>query len=97
MKIQPTECCALSLIYGVNNDTPITLMEEMINKYRELRKVNAIRLPKGIGATCFQCVVSPTDQILELNLLNLGFAYVHTFERRTGYPDGLNKLYVLNI
>ncbi len=97
MKIQTTQCCALSLIHGVNNQTSLTLLKDRIEQYKQLREINAIGLPKGIGATCFQCVTSPGEDILESNLIKLGFKHIHTFKRRTGYAEGMNKLYVLNI
>ena len=94
----PTSCCALCQL-SINNTHTLKEIKEEIE---QLKKEAYIREWKPVDGkeygqrACF-VIVSPGEDILERNLLKLKFKYIHSFNRRHGYPQtGELKMYILN-
>lgn len=93
-----TGCCALIQFRGTNKTQPKEI-KNFINILKEGRKEDYMGTPNsGHGATCiFAIVTSPHEKYFEQRLIDEGFKKIHSFDRRTGYPEGKNVMYVLNI
>lgn len=99
MFLDPTACCSLCVLSQVNNDTPIADLRELIAFKRKqadqqvwYRKTT--RIEGGQRAMIVIC--SPGEDRLAANLETLGFTVARTFKRRTGYPAGLLRMYMLD-
>src|SRR5690554_4141233 len=94
-----TGCCALCQLEKINNDTSIIHLEYVINKLKqEMIDNKEVGITTGNGQTAVFSIVSPGEDILEKNLIQLGFEKKHTFKRRVGYPEtGDLKMYIKNL
>jgi len=94
-----TDCCALCQLSRVNNDTPVKVIENHLDKLRKEMKANVeVGVTTGNGQTAVFTITSPGEDQLEYNLQSLGFVAVHQFKRRVGYPDtGLLTMYIKNL
>lgn len=100
MRKIPTGCCALCQIDQVSNDTPIDELEAVLGFLKEQKENNTEVFVDGTGngQTATFTIVSPGEDVLEANLIELGYTKVWEFERRVGYPrTGNLKLYIKNI
>lgn len=99
MKKITTGCCAMCQIDQVNNDTTVEQLEFIIEKLTKEKYANTeVGITNGNGQTAFFTIVSPGENILENNLIKLGFVKAHEFERRVGYPKKGNlKMYIKNL
>lgn len=99
MKKVITDCCALCQIAKVGNNTPINNLEWGLEILKRQKDENTeVGISTGNGQTATFTVVSPGEDILEANLIKLGYTKVWEFERRKGYPaTGNNKLYIKNL
>lgn len=89
-------CCALCQITA-SNKTPIEELQYHIDKLKLEAKNNWHYTNRNSGERACFVIVSPGEDILEKNLINLGFKQVATFDRRNGYPKtGFLKMYFLN-
>lgn len=95
-ELLPTDCCAFSQI-SCNNLTSKEEILALIENEESNGYKNAYGKPKGFGSRSFFTVCCPGEEILEKTLTEIGFNHVNTFERRTGYPSGYNKLYIYNL
>lgn len=94
-----TACCALCQISDVNNTTPLHNLDSAITKLRREKEANTeVGITTGNGQSAVFIIVSPGEDVLERNILSLGFKNTHQFERRKGYPPmGDLKMYILNL
>lgn len=90
-----TPCCALCQITAGNKDSKQTL-SHMIEKLKEEAKEVWNTGDRRSGERAAYVIVSPGEDKLEDNLIELGFNMVTVFPRRNGYPDGILKMYILN-
>lgn len=99
MRKFPTRCCALAQIAEVGDDTPIESLEWAIEVLKRQKEDNKeVGVSTGNGQTAIFTIVSPGEDVLESNLISLGYTMVWEFERRKGYPKtGMNKLYIKNL
>lgn len=99
MRKVTTGCCALCQIDQVSNDTPILSLEWSLEVLRRQKEANTeVGITTGNGQTATFTIVSPGEDILEQNLIDLGYTHVWTFERRKGYPNkGDLKMYIKNL
>lgn len=99
MRKVTTGCCALCQIDQVSNHTPIHELEWALNILKKQKEENTeVGITTGNGQTATFTIVSPDEDVLEANLIALGYKHVWTFERRKGYPEtGDNKLYIKNL
>lgn len=89
-------CCALCQITATNS-TPIKEIEYHINRLKEEAKEDWNFMDRRSGERACFVIVSPGEDILEKNLIKLGFKKITTFDRRNGYPKtGFLKMYFLN-
>lgn len=105
VEIYQTPCCALSFM-SADNDNSIEEIQEKINVMkkeaysRNFHTPGRQRIPYGQKSV--MCVVSLGENILEQNLIKLGFVCIvdgvrdKNFPRRHGYKPGQLKLYYLN-
>lgn len=94
-----TGCCALCQMDRVNDDTPMPILEANIKRLKTQMEANTeVGITTGNGQTAVFTIVSPGENVLEDNLIKLGFEFKHTFPRRKGYPDvGALKMYIKNL
>lgn len=94
-----TQCCALCQLAQVGDYTPKEELEEKLEQLKEEKARNTeVGISTGNGQTAVFIIVSPGEDILEQNLLELGFENKHLFERRVGYPkEGDLKMYIKNL
>lgn len=94
-----TDCCALCQLSRISNDTPIKAIKNKLKILTKEKLANTeVGITTGNGQTAVFTIVSPGENILEKNLINLGFELSHLFERRVGYPNtGLLKMYIKNL
>lgn len=98
MEKHTTDCCALCQLSRISNHTPKNEIERALKVLKQQKDANVeVGVSTGNGQTAVFTIVSPGENILERNLIELGFVYTHTFERRVGYPDGLLKMYIKNL
>lgn len=105
MRKVTTGCCALCQIDRVNNDTSIDELKLALEVLKEQKENNReVGITTGNGQTSVFIIVSPGEDILEKNLIELGFVHIHNFERRKGYNEsskpefqGNLKMYIYNI
>lgn len=99
MRKLTTGCCALCQIDQVNNETKIEAMDFALSLLKRQRDENTeVGITTGNGQTATFTIVSPGEDILENNLIELGYTKVWEFERRRGYPkEGNLKLYIKNL
>lgn len=99
MEKHTTGCCALCQIHRVSNDTSIENLKKALNVLTQQMKDNTeVGITTGNGQTSVFVIVSPGENILENNLITLGFENKHQFPRRVGYPDtGDLKMYIKNL
>lgn len=92
-----TQCCALSQI-SAGNHTPKASIARILWVAQRQKKYNWYGTPHGNGEKAFICIVVPGENVLEQNLIELGFKDIAQFERRSGYPEiGNLKMYFINI
>lgn len=98
-KKQSLPCCALCQMHSVGNYTPKESIEKFIAAQTKEKEQNIdVGISYGTGQTAIFTIVSPGEGVLEKNLIDLGFKYVHSFERRLGYaPVGDLKMYIKNL
>jgi hypothetical protein len=83
-----TDCCALCQLSRVNNNTPIDAIEDKLEQLRVQMEANVeVGVTTGRGQTAVFTIISPGEDILEENLIQLGFNEIAHFPRRRGYPD----------
>lgn len=98
-----TDCCALCQIAKVDNETSIDHLEYVIKKLKKEKENNKeVGITTGNGQTAVFTIIAPGENILEQNLIKLGFEQIHTFERRKGYNEisknpGDLKMYIKNL
>ena len=99
MEKHRTDCCALAQISRVNDDTSIAELEYAIKRLTKEKHANTeVGVTTGNGQTAIFTIVSPGEDILAKNLVKVGFAPVHQFERRVGYPQtGDLTMYIKNL
>jgi len=99
MKKTITDCCALSQLSRVSNETPIKAIQAEIDIMTAQMKANTeVGITTGNGQTAIFTIVSPGEHILQRNLETLGFVNVHQFPRRVGYPKtGDLKMFIKNL
>lgn len=91
-----TTCCAFHIMTA-NNEHSLYELEELIKWQREQAK-KAWTLRKRGGAPTISCMcVMPYEDILEKNLIKLGFKLIDTMPRRRGYPAGEIREYRLHL
>lgn len=99
MRKIPTGCCALCQLDRVSNETPIQEIKNFL-KISKLQMENNtdVGVSDGTGQTAVFTIVAPGEDILEKNLIELGFKHKHTFPRRIGYlPISDLKMYIKNL
>lgn len=98
MKKTNTACCALAQLNNLDNDTPV---EEIMNELLKLKEESAQEFipgdTSGLGQKAIFVITTPSEESLENKLKVVGFKEIHQFERRNGYPEGLLKMYIINI
>lgn len=87
-----TQCCALSQITANNSTTKQEILSLIKDAERE-SKYNWYGIPPGWGEKAFFIICCPGEKKLEKTISAIGFKHIETFERRTCYPAGVNKLY----
>jgi hypothetical protein len=94
-----TDCCALCQLSRVNNTTTKQSIAYKLKQLKKEKDANKeVGITTGNGQTAVFIIVSPGEDILENNLIELGFELKHFFERRVGYPQtGLLKMYIKNL
>lgn len=99
MRKLTTGCCALCQIDQVNNETKIEAVDFALSLLKRQKDENTeVGITTGTGQTATFTIVSPGEDILENNLIELGYTKVWEFERRRGYPkEGNLKLYIKNL
>lgn len=99
MRKLTTGCCALCQIDQVNNETKIEELDFALSLLKRQKDENTeVGFTTGKGQTATFTIVSPGEDILENNLIELGYTKVWEFERRRGYPkEGNLKLYIKNL
>lgn len=99
MRKVTTGCCALCQIDQVSNHTPISDLDHALNVLKGQKEDNVeVGISTGNGQTSTFTIVSPGEDKLEANLIELGYTKVWEFERRKGYPkEGNLKLYIKNL
>lgn len=83
-----TNCCALGQL-SLNNDHPQSLIKEVIEEIKnEVNNVGVSPMSRLYGERAiFVSVLIPGEEILEKNLIELGFKYIYEFHRRAVYGD----------
>lgn len=94
-----TGCCALCQLDKLNNKTSEKDIKNVLDNLKiEMEANTEVGITTGNGQTATFTIVSPGEDILENNLINLGYVHVHSFSRRKGYPElGDLKLYIKNL
>ena len=100
-----TDCCALCQISKINNETPKKEIQYVLDALKAEKEANReVGVSTGNGQTAVFSIISPGEYVLEQNLIDLGFIYTHTFERRKGYNErssplfrGDLKMYIKNL
>lgn len=105
VEVYQTPCCALAFLSANNNNSIEEIQEEINRMKKEAYSRNFYtpgrqRIPYG-QKSCM-IVVSVGEDVLERNLIKLGFSCIvdgvknNNFPRRHGYKPGQLKLYYLN-
>ncbi len=99
MEKHRTDCCALMQLSRVDNNTSIGALNAAIVKLTKEKYSNTeVGITTGNGQTAIFTIVSPGEDILAKNLVEVGFISVHQFERRVGYPQtGDLTMYIKNL
>lgn len=99
MKKHRTDCCALMQLSKVDNNTSVVSLKYAIKRLTKEKYANTeVGVTTGNGQTAIFTIVSPDEDILAKNLVEVGFKPVHTFERRVGYPKtGDLTMYIKNL
>lgn len=99
IKKTTTDCCAFCQLSKVNDRTPIRAIQIKLERLKKEMDANTeVGITTGNGQTAVFSVVSPGENILMANLLELGFKEAWTFPRRRGYPQtGDLKLMIKNL
>lgn len=99
MRKVTTDCCALCQIAQVGNDTPKEDLQNALDILSDQKEKNIeVGYTTGGGQTATFTIVSPGEDELEANLIELGYTKIWEFERRKGYPaTGMNKMYIKNL
>ena len=78
-------------------DTSIFLLKRILEDLKEESEKNWANTPPIGGEKAFMCVTTPSEGKLESNLKELGFRILADgLNRRTGYPAGTLKLWIIN-
>lgn len=88
-------CCALCQITATNRDSKQSIERE-IARLKQEAKWDWHSNDRFSGERAAFVIVSPGEDVLERNLLDLGFRQITEFDRRNGYPEGILKMYFLN-
>ncbi len=89
-----TDCCALCQISQINNETSKDYIASVLDDLKLEKEANIeVGYTTGNGQTAVFAIVSPGEDILENNLIELGFEFKHSFERRKGYNERANPLF----
>lgn len=99
MQKTTTACCALCQLNDVNDFTSLEHFKYVLDKLKTEKENNKeVGITTGNGQTAVFVIVSPGENVLESNLIKLGFENKHQFERRVGYPkEGDLKMYIKNL
>lgn len=98
-----TGCCALCQLDQVNNETPKWQIKAALKKLKVEKDANIeVGITTGNGQSAVFTIVSRGEDVLEKNLIELGFKHIHDFERRKGYNEVSNdpgdlKMYIKNL
>lgn len=90
-------CCALCQITASNNDS-LEAIKHKINTIKDESKNPNWKAGEnnGYGQRAAFVIVAPGEDLLENNVIKLGFEKVAVFDRRVGYMPGILKMYFLN-
>lgn len=99
MEKHTTDCCALCQLSRVNNGTTVAELKYAIKVLTKEMEANVeVGMTTGKGQTAVFTIISPSEDVLENNLVKLGFVKTHNFKRRVGYPKtGDLKMYIKNL
>lgn len=103
MNFNSTNCCALALLSSLDNNINTNDLTQKINTLKEIATNNVNLVGRYISSVAFTgqtaVLAVTTDRELELEnkLINQGFKHIHSFKRRKGYPEGILKLWVLDL
>lgn len=93
-----TSCCALCQIADVGNHTSKKEIQDAIDQLTKESKQHYVPGDdSGNGQKAVFIISTPTETVLRKNLKKLGFSEIHTFERRTGYPEGMLTMHIKNL
>lgn len=97
MNVNHTACCAIGMLSGVSNETSVSSLIKTLQELKKESEKNWAHTPPIGGEKAILCVTTPTEKKLEKNLENLGFRILADgLNRRTGYPEGTLKLWMIN-
>lgn len=95
-RMTETTCCAFHIMTA-NNNHSLKSIRELINWQRSQVKRMWTPQSRG-GAPTVSCMcVMPYENILEQNLIKLGFKLIDEMPRRRGYPSGIIREYRLHL
>lgn len=103
MRKVTTGCCALCQLDKVNNETSMLDIAEALKILKKEKEENTeVGVTTGNGQTAVFVIVTRGEDILENNLIRLGFTNIWEFERRKGYNELSNnpgnlKMYIKNL
>jgi len=91
-----TFCCALGQLSLNNGHTE----DEIANAINLIKTESQIIWKPdnrdGGERAIFVITTSPYENELEENLIKAGFTYLYTLNRRNGYPEGVNKMWIIS-
>jgi len=91
-----TFCCALGQLSLNNAHTE----QEITNAINQIKIETEIKWKPdnraGGERAIFVITTSPYENELEENLIKVGFRQITEFNRRNGYPDGINKMWIIS-
>lgn len=91
-----TSCCALCQLSIQNFHTKEEIKEQLdLLKRQAYVKEWKPKDGKYYGQRACFVIISPGEDKLEQNLIELKFQHVFTFPRRYGYPEGELKMYII--
>ena len=93
----PNTCCSLCTL-SIKEYHTIDEIKEVIDYIKKDSNSKKFKPDnRDGGEKCLNCVVSPGEDDLRTNLINLNFTKIWTFPRRNGYPIGELELWALNV
>lgn len=96
IKRYDTFCCALCQL-SVNNAHTLEEIKAVVEEIKdETELIWNIDNRDGGERAIFVIATLPYEQPLAKNLDILGFKCIYGFNRRNGYPEGINQMYILS-